>query len=186
VLSAVSTVVPGAELRKVAGAGDRSAEGIGVGTVNREGTVVDDITDDRPAGPAIAELQGAGRDRPILVAGAGREPSRTNDVERAEPGVLCTERVEVEGSRADAAEPKGVGAGAQYIAVYDKARPERQRIASSDKLNCGPARARYRPRVEDRGCTERRDTLSARYYAAGIVRDGAAGHEDRCGSRARY
>ena len=52
-----------AVLRERAGAGDHAAEGRGIGAVEGERAVVEDVAEDRTGRAAIAELQRAGVDR---------------------------------------------------------------------------------------------------------------------------
>ena len=54
-----------------AGAGDDAAEGDAVGAVEGEHAVVGDIAGDRAGGAAVADLQGAGRDRRAAAVGVG-------------------------------------------------------------------------------------------------------------------
>ena len=90
----------GSDLCHGAGTGDDTAEGHGVGAVESEHTIVEHVAHNAAAGAAVAEMQGAGRDRRAAAVGVvgGEHRGAGADVGQGA------------GPRDDAGEGHGVGA----------------------------------------------------------------------------
>src|SRR4029077_11254698 len=75
----------GADLLHAAAAGDRAAERVGVGTVERERAVVSHIAEDRTSGPAVNKLPRAARNGGAAGVGVGAPQDQRAGRGLAEP-----------------------------------------------------------------------------------------------------